>query len=124
MPKANMDCFGCAFYDFCVNPTPFCDYIDQNKVIILAFDVHDIVYVCTCSWRPPANENEITAWMVVSYMVSCNAKHEKKLKYRICELKNGKPSSNQFDFGPEDIGTKVFYEKADAVEYFFGGTDG
>ena len=118
MSKANMDCLWCDFYDSCMNHTPLCDYIDQNKVVILAFDVHDIVYTCTCSWRPPANEDEITAWMVTSYMVSCNAKHEKKLKYRICELKNGKPSSNQLDFGPEDIGIKVFYTRDEAVDAF------
>jgi len=118
MSKAGMDCSCCVLRDSCRKQLLFCDFIDQNKVIFLDFDVDDIVYTCTCSWRPPANEDEITAWMVVSYTASRNKKYEKKLKYRICELKNGKPSSNQLDFGPEDIGTKVFCTRDEAIAAF------
>lgn len=118
MASADMDCFACLLHDSCMKQLPLCDFIDQNKVIFLDFDVDDIVYTCTCSWRPPVNEDEITAWIVVSYAASRNKKYEKKLKYRICELKNGKTTSNQQDFGSEDIGTKVFYTRDEAVMAF------
>ena len=118
MAYADMDCSRCVLHDSCRKQQLFCDFIDQNKVIFLDFDVDDIVYTCTCSWRPPVNEDEITAWMIVSYTASRNKKYEKKLKYRICELKNGKTTSNQQDFGPEDIGTKVFCTRDEAIVAF------
>lgn len=114
----NKDCFQCIHYSVCVEQLPICEFTDMRKVIFLDFSVGDMVYACTCTYRAPVNEGEITAWVIVSYTASCNKKGEYKLRYRACEFRNGKTSGNQFDFSPEDIGRKVFLTKSAAIKVF------
>lgn len=94
----------------------------QGRLVILPCEVGDTVW-----WIPPASftwlELRPYCCMVVSVTITENKKRERRKKYRIAELRDGKTIDNVRDVDFEDIGKTVFLTRAEAEAALKGETE-